>query len=90
MDQNMAIILGILAIALVAAVVWILLRKRHSQQLREHFGSEYQEAVRKHGDPARAEAELEDRKKRLAKIDIHCIPAAEQERFARQWQTTQA
>ncbi|HEX3527043.1 MAG TPA: hypothetical protein VH988_08255 [Thermoanaerobaculia bacterium] len=90
MDQNTAIILGILALAVVAALAWVVMRKRHSQQLKEHFGSEYQEAVRKHGDPARAEAELESRKKRLAKVDIHPLPAAEQERFARQWQSTQA
>src|SRR5919106_3515092 len=90
MDQTTAIILGILVIALVAVVAWTFLRKRHSQQLREHFGPEYREAVRKHGDPARAEAELEARKKRLAKLDIHSIPAPEQERFARQWRSTQA
>ena len=90
MDQTTAIILGVLVIAFVAAVVWIALRKRHSQQLREHFGPEYQAAVEKHGNPARAEAELEDRRKRLAKLDIHPIPAPEQERFARQWRATQA
>jgi len=39
MDQNTAIILGILAIAVVAALAWVVMRKRHSQQLREHFGS---------------------------------------------------
>lgn len=90
MDQNTVIVLGILVIALVAVVAWTLMRKRNSQQLREHFGPEYQEALRKHGDPARAEAELEGRKKRLAKLDIHPIPAPEQERFARQWRGAQA
>jgi hypothetical protein len=89
MDQTTAIILGILVIAFVAAVAWVALRKRHSQQLREHFGPEYQETVRKHGNPARAEAELENRRKRLAKLDIRPIPIPEQERFARQWRATQ-
>jgi FtsZ-interacting cell division protein ZipA len=90
MDQTTAIILGVLVIAFVAVVAWVSLRKRHSKELREHFGSEYQEAVRKHGDPARAEADLESRRKRLAKVDIHPIPAAEQERFARQWRAAQS
>ena len=90
MDQTTAIILGILVIALVAVVAWTFLRKRHSQQLREHFGPEYQEAVRTHGNPARAEAELENRRKRVEKLDIHPIPSPEQERFARQWRATQA
>src|SRR2546423_10447924 len=90
MDQTTAIILGVLVIAFVAAVAWIALRKRHSHQLREHFGPEYQAAVQKLGDPARAEAELEGRRKRLAKLDIHPVPAPEQERFARQWRGTQS
>jgi len=90
MDGTTTIILGILVIAVLAVVVWTFLRKQRSQQLRNQFGPEYQEAVRKHGDPARAEAELEGRRKRLAKVDIHPIPAPEQERFARQWTATQA
>ena len=90
MDDNTAIILGILVIALIAVAAWFVLRKRRSQELRDQFGPEYQQAVRKHGDPVRAEAELEGRKKRLAKLDIHPVPAPEQERFARQWRAAQA
>ena len=90
MDETMAIILGIVVVALLAVAAWSFLRKRRSQELREQFGPEYQEAVRKHGDPARAEAELEGRRKRLAKLDIHPVPAPEQETFAREWRTTQA
>lgn len=90
MDETMAIILGILVVLVLAAAAWAFLRKRRSQELREQFGPEYQEAVRKHGDPARAEAELEGRRKRLAKLDIHPVPAPEQERFGRQWKAAQA
>lgn len=90
MDTTTAVILGIVVIALLALAAWAFLRKRHSRELREHFGPEYQDAVRKHGDPARAEAELESRRKRVAKLDIHPLPAPEQERFAGQWRATQA
>jgi hypothetical protein len=89
MDQTTAIIVGVLVIAIIAALAWTALRKRRSQQLREHFGPEYETALRQHGNPARAEAELANRQKRLAKLDIHPIPIPEQERFARLWRSTQ-
>lgn len=90
MDNTTATILGILVIVLIAAGVWFALRKRRSQGLREHFGPEYHEAVKRHGDPARAEAELASRQKRVAKLDIRPLPPPERDQFGQRWSTVQA
>ncbi|GAC1658382.1 MAG: hypothetical protein NVS9B15_20030 [Acidobacteriaceae bacterium] len=88
MDQNTIIIVAVVVIAIIVAAV-LISRKRKSQNLREHFGPEYEREVKRSGDPRRAEAVLEDRAKRVSKFDIRSLPVGERERFSEEWMQVQ-
>ena len=92
MDTNtLLLIAGLIVVALVVAgAVMARGRQRRSVALREHFGPEYQAAVQRHGDAARAEAELAARQKRVQKFDIRPLPEVEQRRFVDAWKRIQA
>jgi hypothetical protein len=84
-----AIIIAIAAIV-IAALAWLYTRRRRSQQLRSHFGPEYDHAVRELGSQTKAEDALAARQKRMEKIDIHPLTQPERERFAARWHDVQA
>lgn len=90
MTQNAWIIVGIVVVALlvVGAIMWS--RRRHSEHLREHFGPEYDRAVEAKGGRSKAEAELADREKRVAKLDIRPLEPAERREFSARWDDVQA
>lgn len=90
MDQRTLIaIVIVIALILLAAVVVVLNRKRRSQQLKEHFGSEYDRAVVQRGDRAKAELELLNREKRVHSFSIKSLLPAARDRFAEEWSAIQ-
>jgi hypothetical protein len=91
MQPNEIFILALFAIVLVVAVVaWIAMRWRHTTVLREKFGDEYDRTVQDEGKRAKAEAALEAREKRVAKLDIHPLTAQERGEFSREWREVKA
>jgi len=89
MSTEMIVLLVVVAIVLVGAM-WFMSRKKHSDELREHFGSEYEHAVDEFGDRRQAESELEARRKRVDELNIRPISARDQEQFATEWKAAQA
>ena len=89
MDQRVliAIVIGV-AILAIAAIV-ILSRKRKSQQLKEHFGPEYDRAVAGRGDTAKAELELIKREKRVHSFSIKTLSPEIRARYIEQWNEVQ-
>ncbi len=84
------IILAVVAILLIGGgLAWIFYRRRHSAQLRERFGPEYEHAVQILGDPHKAEAELEGRQKRVEAMDIHPLSVVQRDRFMAEWRAIQ-
>lgn len=85
MDQNTLI--GIIAVVAVLAIVgvWLTMRKRHTDHLRDRFGEEYDRTLDDAGDRAKAEARLAEREKRVDALDIRRLTAAEHTRFAEEW-----
>jgi hypothetical protein len=81
------IIIVIVAVIVIAAV--IISRKRKTQQLKEHFGPEYDRELRQRGDPRLAEAELAQREKRVHSLSIRSLPPADRESSALEWETVQ-
>ena len=72
-------LLVILALVVLAGVgIALFARRRRSETLRQRFGPEYSHTVDRLGDQARAEAELEARQKRVAKLDIRPLPEPEE------------
>ena len=78
---------AVLALLLVAALVlfW-LYRSRRTAALRDRFGErEYDRTLESHGARAKAEADLLDREKRVAELDLRPLTSSERLRFSDKW-----
>ncbi|MFZ1916527.1 MAG: hypothetical protein WAU58_03065 [Terriglobales bacterium] len=86
------IALAVLVVLVVAILGVLYIRKRRNAtaKLREQFGPEYDRAVRQHGSERKAETKLEDREKRVEKLNIRDLDPMEHERFAKQWASVQS
>jgi hypothetical protein len=87
-----SMIVSIVAVVIFAALVvaWVVVRDRRTQDLKRQFGNEYYRALKTTGSRSRAEAELLSRAKRLERIETHPLSAADHDRFAESWRSTQA
>jgi hypothetical protein len=74
----------------VAAIVWLGMSRRRSQQLRQRFGPEYDHTIRSQGNVKRAEAELEARAKRVESLNIRPLDPDTARRFDGAWRAVQA
>jgi hypothetical protein len=82
-------ILIALAVVVVIALIAMAVRQRRATALRERFGPEYDRAVEGREDRRAAEAELRDREKQRARLDIRPLPEEARARFAQEWQDVQ-
>jgi hypothetical protein len=84
--------LVVVVILVIAALAWLYVRKRRTTtaDLRQRFGPEYDRAVRQHGSERKAEAKLEDREKRVDKLNIRDLDPMEHERFLQRWESVQS
>jgi hypothetical protein len=80
----------LIAIVLIGAIAWIMLSRRRSQKLRERFGPEYERTIRNEGNIRKAEATLEARAKRVAKLHIRPLNLTDAQRFDGAWRGVQA
>jgi hypothetical protein len=79
-------------ILIIAVLALRYVRKRRSTTagLRQKFGPEYERAVREHGSERKAEAKLEDREKRVEKLNIRDLDPMEHQRFSKRWESVQS
>jgi hypothetical protein len=93
MDTNL-IVLAALAVLMIAVLALLYVRKRRSKsttaELRKKFGPEYDHAVLVHGAGRKAESKLEDREKRVEKLNIRDLDPMEHERFSKRWEAVQS
>ena len=79
----------VVAIVVVLAIAWAIVRKRRSEALRQRFGPEYERTVREQG-PGKAESVLSAREKRVEKLRIRNLAVDERERFVTEWREVQS
>jgi len=89
MNQTLLIALVVVAVVVVGFLV-LGGMKRRSRDLKQHFGPEYDRLLREKGDARKAEAELAAREKRVKKLELRVLPAAERQRFSDAWTALQA
>jgi hypothetical protein len=92
MDTSTSIILvlAVVVILAIAAAVWFYMQKQQTSRLRSKFGPEYNRAIRSEGDAKHAEEVLQERQKRVEKLNIKILSASEREDFAQAWEQEQA
>jgi hypothetical protein len=84
------IVIAIAAVVVIALVLWSALRARRTRTLREGFGPEYDRTVADAPSKREAEGELLERQKRRDELDVRPLDPAARERYAEEWQATQA
>ena len=93
MDTNL-IVLAAVAVLIIAVLALLYVRKRRSKsttaELRKKFGPEYDHAVLVHGAGRKAESKLEDREKRVEKLNIRNLDPLEHERYLKSWEAVQS
>ncbi len=91
MDQRtLIVVLIVVGVVAIAAAMIVAYRKRRSQHLKLHFGSEYDRAVLERGDAAKAETELINREKRVHGFSIKELTPGARDRFAEEWAMIQS
>jgi hypothetical protein len=85
-------LVAVLVVAVVAVIAWAhsQRKRKQSESLRQRFGPEYDRTVNELGNRGKAEAELEARKKRVARLEIVALTAGEASKFKQAWNTLQA
>ncbi len=82
-------ILIVIAVVVVVALIAVAARQRRTTALRQRFGPEYDRTLEAREDRRAAEAELRDREKLRAELDIKPLPEGMRARFAREWENVQ-
>jgi hypothetical protein len=82
-------ILIVIAAVVVVAVIAMAAHQRRTAALRQRFGPEYDRAVEAREGRRPAEADLRDREKRRAQLDIRPLPEDIRRRFAEEWRDVQ-
>jgi len=90
MENNIFVIVAVVAVILAAAAMWFISYRR-SNQLRARFGPEYHRALKDGAGSARkAEAELIEREKRVEALAIRPLSRLEHDAFVAEWHQVQA
>jgi type VI protein secretion system component VasK len=77
-------------VVVVAIIVWLALKARRTQTLKEGFGSEYDRTVEQSGGRRDAERELQERQKRHDELDIRPLSPEARDRYSAQWEDLQS
>ena len=81
--------LGLVVLVLLAGIAMSIMRTRHRANLRSKFGSEYERTVEDTGSARRAEAELQEREKRVASFSLRRLSPQHIDMFNDGWIKTQ-
>ncbi|HLO33571.1 MAG TPA: hypothetical protein VK249_30765, partial [Anaerolineales bacterium] len=85
------IIAAVLGLVIMGAILGpVLSRRKRSERLHDHFGTEYDHTVETLGDEKKAQTELEERQKYVKALDIHPLSAKERERYLADWTGVQS
>jgi hypothetical protein len=92
MDKTTLIIVAaaLVAVAAIAAAVWMYVQKRQTERLHSRFGPEYDRLTAAVGDRGRAEKALHEREKRVEKLHLVPLYSEDRDRFTGAWQLEQA
>ena len=93
MNATTIVIIAFFATAIIVAIaigIWLVTKNRRTKELRSKFGPEYNRMARSEGDAARAEHLLQERQKRVKKLDITPLTDRQRHDFADKWEHAQA
>jgi hypothetical protein len=89
-NTTMLVLVALIFLVIGALTAMAFTRFQRTRRLRERFGPEYDSAVKRTGDKRQAEDELDKRLAHVQNLNIRALNADEVNRFALEWQATQA
>jgi hypothetical protein len=86
------VIIAVVAVLVILAAILAprFARRQTSERFQTKYGSEYDRTVQSAGSEKKAQAELKERQKHVATLNIRPLSAAERERYMTDWKTVQA
>jgi FtsZ-interacting cell division protein ZipA len=95
MDTTTMIVIALVAVAVIALLVWASARRKKQQaqkreHLRERFGPEFDREVQEQGSEQKAAHRLDDVAKRRDKLEIRELSPSQRERYTSDWTSVQA
>jgi hypothetical protein len=88
--QILMFAIGLAVVVILAIAFALAARRSKTQQLREHFGSEYDRAVRTTGSRTAAEDQLVARAEEAKTFEIRALTPSERDRFVADWKKIEA
>jgi len=86
-----AIVIIVAAVAIVGAAAWYLaLQRRHTDELRTRYGTEYSRTVSELGSERSAQRELDRRQERVEALEIRSLLPEQRTRFSQEWRNVQS
>jgi len=86
-----AIVIIVAAVAIVGAAVWyVALQRRHTDELRTRYGTEYSRTVSELGSERSAQRELDRRQERVEALEIRPLLPEQRTRFSQEWRNVQS
>jgi type I site-specific restriction endonuclease len=79
----------VVAVVVAVALIAMAARQRRTTALRQRFGPEYDRTVEAREDRRAAEADLRQREKQRAQLDLRPLPEDMRARFGQEWQNLQ-
>jgi hypothetical protein len=90
-ETTYVLIAAVVVLVIVSALLGLVFsRRRHSQQLHEKFGPEYDHTVQTLGNEKKAQTELDERQKHVKALEIRSLSAIERERYLADWTAVQS
>lgn len=90
MDSRLMWLIAAAVIVVLAAVLMVAVRRQRSARLRRRFGPEYERTVREAGSVRTAEAALQARATRVARLHLRPLAPGVAARFLERWRAVQA
>ena len=81
-QTQILVLIGVCLLVAIAVGVVLSMRRHQTAKLRQRFGPEYGRTVERVGDRVKAESELRERERRVARLRIEPLAPAEAARFA--------
>lgn len=88
-DTLLIVVIAVVVLLLVAAAVWYAMRKRSRAKIEKNYGEAYEAKAEELGSSSKAVDEIREREKRVKKIELQPLSAAERDRFAQEWRGVQ-
>lgn len=90
--DTLTILLIVAAVVVIAVVgvAMLMRRKGESQDLREHYGTEYERVAERTDDSKQAEEELREREKRRQRFELQPLGEAQRDRYLSEWEAVQS